>query len=350
MAQGVYHVDADPLRSWVSAVFECCGVGSGDAEVAAQALVRTSLRGIDTHGIARLPAYVQRLLSREVDPQAVPRIEERHGLLRCHGGSGLGQVVLNRALAQCLRRAADTAVVTCSIEASGHLGALGVLLLPAAEAGCMAFLCQRTPPIMGLEGSTRPAIGNNPMAFAAPLEGQAPVVFDSALSTVARGHLLTAVREGQTSIPPNWALDASGRPTTDPRAALAGTLQAAAGYKGLGLAILVECLAGALRSDKPAPPGRTGTDPGGSAANASAFLMVLNPALAVGKDSFSAHMQAWVRTLVSSGTGARYPGERQGRCELERRRDGIPVTPSLTEQLQQLGRAVGQPFAFPLGT
>ena len=330
------------------------GVPADDAALAARALIRTSLRGIDTHGIARLPGYVDKLRAGEVNARPVPRFADRHGLQVCLGDGGLGQVVLARSLQHVLALSSQASVVACSIEDCGHLGALGVLLLPVAEAGCMALLCQRTPPIMALPGAKAPAIGNNPLAFVAPVAGQAPLVFDMALSTVARGRVADAAREGTAAIPLDWALDASGQPTDDPVAALAGAMQPVAGYKGLGLATLVECLAGSLRSSPAVQAGLSGSaqhtsGSAGSASGASAFLLVIHPALAVGRALFDAHMRAWVdHFLQAGGAQARYPGQRQHACEQERLAQGIPVPHALLQKLQALGLETGNalPAAF----
>lgn len=329
------------LMPWVSQVLQQCGVRPDDAQVTAHALIRTSLRGIDTHGIARLPAYVERLAKGDFNAQAQPTIATQYGLLRCHGDDGLGQVVVDRALQACLQQAQHSAVVACHIEACGHLGALGVLLLPAVEAGCVAFLCQQTPPIMALPGASAAAIGNNPLAFAIPVNDKPPVLFDTALSAVARGHILTAAREGGTPIPAHWALDVHGHVTRDPRAALEGALQPMGGYKGLGLAMLVECLAGALRSEQPRSDIDDLKESGGSAGHLSAFLLLINPRFASNRDMFSTHTHAWLHTLTSSSPDARYPGERQHRCEEQRRFDGIPLPEEILHQLHMLAVATG---------
>lgn len=338
-------IAAPVLQRWAAGVLQSLGVGVDHAQATATALVRTSLRGVDTHGIARLPAYAERIRDGGIHCHARPRIEDRHGMLHCHGDHALGQPVLALALRACLDRvtdpAAPQALASCHIQACGHLGALGVLLLPAVEHGCMALLCQRTPPIMALPGATRPALGNNPLAFAAPLAGRPPLVFDMALSAVARGAVMAAVREGRGEIPRDWALDASGQPTSDPRAALGGFMQPMAGHKGLGLAMVVECLAGALGAGL-APQPASGPA-SGAAADASAWLLVINPALAAeSRQGFDAGMAHWLAGLLASQGGqARYPGLRQHQCEQQRLADGIPVTAALAEELQALARLSG---------
>lgn len=337
---------AAALQAWAAGVLQAFDVNACHAQATAQALVRTSLRGVDTHGVARLPPYVQRIREGTIHTRAKPSLQERNGLLRCDGDHALGQPVLELALRACLDRVASQAVVACHIEACGHLGALGVLLLPAVDQGCMALLCQRTPSIMAMPGATQPALGNNPIAFAAPVAGRPPLVFDMALSAVARGAVMAAARDGHAQIPSHWALDAYGHPTTDPHAALQGAMQPMAGHKGLGLAMVVECLAGALGGGlfQPAVPGSAE----GSAANACAFLLVINPALAApSPQGFDNYMANWITGLLAAqGTQGRYPGLRQHECELQRRAEGIPLSSALINELQALARLSGVALAL----
>ncbi|MDM0072493.1 Ldh family oxidoreductase [Variovorax sp. J31P207] len=336
---------AQSLKRWTTAVLTTQRMPATAAALCAGVLVRTSLRGIDTHGISRLPIYVEKLASGEVNPCAVPKFEHRAGLLHCDGDAGLGQLVGTSAVDQAMERAESSALVACSIARTGHLAALGTFVLAAAERGFFAILCQRTPPIMAMAGATGPVIGNNPIAFAIPVPGQAPLVFDMAHSVVARGHVVQALREGVDTIPGDWAIGPDGTPTTDPALALQGAMQPIAGHKGIGLAMLVECLAGSLNgalADQGPSPTSTGH---GSAANVSGFLMVINPALAIGRDAFDASVSAWMQTFLNgSGPRARYPGQRQATCERERGAQGIPIPAGLLAELRSLGTRVKRPF------
>lgn len=329
------------LDAWTRRVFERCGVSAADAALAAGVLLRTSLRGIDTHGLARVPVYADKLRAGEVDPRGRPASRWLDGALRVDGARALGQVAASEAVREAVDATRERACVACVIADSGHLSALGVYVLQAAEQGRVALLAQSTPPIMGLPGTRGGAIGNNPLAFAAPLRGRPPLVFDMAASRVARGHVMQAAREGRP-IPDDWALDADGLPTTDPAQALRGAMQPMAGHKGLGLAMMVECLAAGLAGAQ-AAPGRA--DNVGSASGVSAFLLVLNPALWVGRAAFDASMDSWLdHYLQASGPQGRYPGQRQAECEAQRLREGVPVPEGLARELRACGEKVGVPF------
>jgi len=333
--------EADALQQWTEAILDRCGVPFEGAQTTARVLIRTSLRGIDTHGIARLPAYVGFLQDGTYNPRAEPVLTQRHGSLNCDADFGLGQFVLAKALDAALAVARTQAIVGCTIVRCGHLGALGTIVLEAAERGMVALLCQRTPPIMAMPGFAGRAIGNNPLAFAMPIKDGAPLVFDMALSAVARGNVANAARDGHASIPPGWAVDESGQPTTDTQAALRGAMLPIADHKGLGLAMMVQCFAGSLgaleqSSDQSAAGGERGT---------SAFLLVANPDLLTGRDAFDENVTGWLSTYRNAaGEAGRYPGERQGRFEIDRSSAGIPLSPGLQSELRQLGDRLGTPL------
>lgn len=341
---------ASSLKEWVTAIFAICGVNQADADLAAQVLVRTSLRGIDTHGIARLPSYLEKLKSGEVNPRAQPYLEQRQGVLHVDGDAGLGQVVATAAMRQAITLARHSAVVSCVLRDSGHLAALGLFVLEAAEQGMVALLCQRTPPVMALPGALGPAIGNNPIAFSLPVAGATPLVFDMASSVVARGHVMQALQEGCAAIPEDWAIGPDGAPTTSPTQALQGAMLPLAGHKGIGLAMLVECLAGSLSGMVVADKQAGAASPlNGSASNASAFMLVINPALFVGQAAFDAHVKGWLHTyLQASGPSARYPGQRQAQCEQQRLAAGIPIPAGLLAELCAAADAFGVLFPYPL--
>lgn len=335
---------AETLNRWTSSVFQAAGATAEDAQLTAEVLVRTNLRGIDTHGVARVLAYIEKMRSGEVNARPQPKVAWRHGVLHYDGDGGLGQAVATRAVREAMAHARDQAVVTTMVRESGHLAALGMFLLEPAEAGLVALLCQETPPLMAPEAASRPAIGNNPIAFAMPVAGRAPLVFDMASSVVPRGAVLQAVRDKQATIPEGWAIGPDGRPTTDPQAALKGAMLPIAGHKGVGLAMMVQALAGSLSgSATAASAAKHGAM--SSAGNVSALLMLFNPEHFVGRAAFDSHVDAWLGTyLAASGPKARYPGQRAAECEAERRHSGIPLPASIEAELVKVGELVGRPF------
>lgn len=335
---------ASDLEHWITQVFERAGAHDVDAQTTARVLVRTSLRGIDTHGVARVLPYLEKMQSGEVNAQPQFRERVHDNVLYFDGDGGLGQSVADSAIRRAIALAQDKAVVTCMIRGSGHLAALGQFALAAAEQGMVAVICQETPPLMALPGSSRPAIGNNPIAFAAPVANNAPLVFDMATSVVARGNVLQAIRDEASQIPEDWAIGPDGQPTSDPQQALKGAMQPIAGHKGVGLAMLVQVLAGSLSGSDTAASAMT-HGATSSAGNVSAFVLIINPERMIGRAVFDTHMAAWIKTYVeASGGRARYPGHRAAQCEAQRRIDGIPVSTNLRLELEKAGVLSDSPF------
>lgn len=337
---------ADLIR-WAGAVLQTAGVPPQDAQHTARLLVRSDQRGFGTHGMARLTSYLERLGDNSFNPRPRLDLQRKGAAWTLEADGALGQVVGMHVLDAALPYLQNEPLLWVSVHHTGHLGALGILALEAAEAGLVCLMGQRTPPLLGLPGFHRRAIGHNPFAFAAPAgAGRAPFVFDMACSVAARGHILLAAREGKP-VPADWALDLQGAPTTDAQAAAAGMLQPTGGYKGMGLAMMIECMAAALgaRPDAAASASMELTA-GGAVGRERAFFLFMNPAVAGDAQAFTDYMQHWIDYYVESGDGhARVPGQRGGSMELGSSTEGISYPPGLDAELQRLAEKLGLPLS-----
>ncbi|WER49514.1 Ldh family oxidoreductase [Cupriavidus sp. WKF15] len=336
---------AQSLERWTSAVFESCGVAPAHAVEAATALVRSELRGYKTHGMTRVPSYVERLRAGDFNPRAAMSHRTFPGGIVLDADGAMGQVAGPHAVRLGLAALESSASVLVAVQSCGHLGALGIHALLAAEAGAFCIVGQRTPPVLGMEGFARPAIGHNPIAFGCPLPGQAPIVFDVACSVAARGHILLAAREGKP-IPQGWALDADGQPTTDAQRALAGSLLPTGGHKGIGIAMMVECLAGALAATAGSlDPARNSVGNGGAVGRQGGFVWLVRPEAFAGQALFADYMAQWTGNyLAAGGSEARLPGHRGDQLEREGRAHGIALPEAITRELAGLGRTLSIPF------
>ena len=336
---------AQSLERWTSAVFESCGVAPEHAVQAATALVRSELRGYKTHGMTRVPSYVERLRAGDFNPRAAMSHRTFPGGIVLDADGAMGQVAGPHAVRLGLEALESSASVLVAVQSCGHLGALGIHALLAAEAGAFCIVGQRTPPMLGMEGFARPAIGHNPIAFGCPLPGQAPIVFDVACSVAARGHILLAAREGKP-IPEGWALDADGKPTTDAQRALAGSLLPTGGHKGIGIAMMVECLAGALSATAGSlDPARNSVGSGGAVGRQGGFVWLVRPEAFAGQDLFADYMAQWTGNyLAAGGSDARLPGHRGDTLEREGRERGIALPDAIARELGELGRTLAIPF------
>jgi LDH2 family malate/lactate/ureidoglycolate dehydrogenase len=324
-------IPAARLREQAVSILLAAGVTPAHARDCAEVLVLADARGFEGNGVMQLPAYVRHLQSGELTAKARIRRRRQGGMLIVDGGGGLGHVVARQAFRWAIELSARSGVVIGRTHSHGYTGVLGVHVREAARQGLLALFLQTTHPFLGLPGSRRQVIGNNPVAFSAPVPGEEPLVFDMACSTTSLGRIRIAAVAGE-AIPAGWAVDQDGQATTDAAAAMLGGLLPAAGHKGLGLAMIVECLAGALAAEARKP------------AQLEGFFLVVNPALVSDPDSFSARMAEWIEVYRSGGPDLRLPGRRAEALEAERERDGIPVPDAVLDQLRTTAGQVGAEY------
>ncbi|HEY2417614.1 MAG TPA: Ldh family oxidoreductase [Steroidobacteraceae bacterium] len=336
----------ESLTDWTAQILASCQVPPEAALQAAQLLVRSELRGYATHGMTRLPSYVERLLANDFNPHAQLRHREFPGGVVLDADGAMGQIAGAHAVRLGLQALEQSASVLVAVQACGHMGALGVYALQAAEAGAMCLVGQRTPPLLAMEGFTGAAIGHNPIAFGCPALGESPIVFDIACSVAARGHVLLAAREGR-DIPAGWALDSEGRPTTDAKAALDGSLLPMGGHKGIGIAMMVECLAGALAATAESfAPEWQDVPTSGAIGRQSAFVWMVKPQAFAPQPLLADYMHQWIDHYRDcGGEHARLPGQRGAEQEQRAQRKGIELPESLTRELTALGTR--RQLAFP---
>lgn len=335
----------EAMQRWTADVFAACGVPAPDAALAASVLVRSELRGYRTHGMTRVASYVDRLRGGDFNSRPAMHEQRFPGGIVLDADGAMGQIAGPRAIELGRSALESSACVLIAVRDCGHLGALGIHALLAAEAGVFCVLGQRTPPLLAMEGFARAAIGHNPIAFGCPLPGADPLVFDIACSVAARGHILLAAREGKP-IPQGWAVDEAGAPTTDAKRALKGALLPMGGHKGIGIAMMVECLAGAMAATAASlDPGRNALPAAGAVGRQGAFFWMVRPGAFLEAGLFGDYMASWTRTYLAAGAGkAQLPGSRGARLEKEGRAHGIELGDAIRLELRTLGERQGVPF------
>jgi (2R)-3-sulfolactate dehydrogenase (NADP+) len=221
------------------------GMDPAAAQVTARCVIMADVWGLASHGLLRLPYYLRRLAAGGYPPDArLDTVADSGPVIALDGGGGLGHWQLWHAAELASERAAGLGVAAVSVANSGHCGALGVYTIPGIEAGLVTLVFSTGPAVMPAWGSSTPLLSTSPLAAGIPARPQ-PVIVDMATSAVARGKIAAQAEKG-AELPAGWALDSSGQPTTDPRAALHGLLAPMGGAKGFALALLVEALAGGV--------------------------------------------------------------------------------------------------------
>jgi LDH2 family malate/lactate/ureidoglycolate dehydrogenase len=236
------------LREFTLTAFQRVGVPEEDAHLVADNLIESNLRGVDTHGITRLlPIYIKRLQQGVVNPRPNVRIvKDSPSVLLVDGDNGLGAVVGTRTMREVIKRAREQGAAWAGVRESNHFGACAHFAMQAARQDMVGLAMTNGPAAMAPWGGRKPYVSTNPICFAVPSEEDDPVVVDMATSVAARGHILLADMRGQPAIPEGWALDENGRPTTDTKAAISGTVMPMGGHKGYALSFMIDVLSGVM--------------------------------------------------------------------------------------------------------
>lgn len=239
-------LDVEAARRYVGDAGERGGVGGSHLEMFVASFVEADLRGVETHGIARIPAYVRAFLGGVVNPSpSISVLNDTGAALFIDGDNGLGMVVGQIAMDHAVERARKFGVGVVSVRNSNHSGMLATHVLRAVEQGVIGFFASGGVAIMAPSGGADPVLGNGPFAWGIPRSGEFPIVADMAASTAARGKIRALALEGG-QIPEGWAVDAEGRPTRDAKAAMGGVVLPMAGHKGYGIALIVEIISSVL--------------------------------------------------------------------------------------------------------
>ncbi len=232
-------------RELASSLLTAAGLPADKAAESGEAIVLADAWGLSSHGLMRLPYYLDRLTAGGTNAKAeLRRVSDKGAAVALDGGSGLGHWQLWRAADLAAERCACHGVAAISVGNSGHCGALGVYVLPLLRAKLAGIVFSNGPAVMPPWGGSSPVVSTSPMAFGFPI-GDGRAIVDLASSAVTRGKIAEHARSGQP-LPEGWALDAAGRPTTDPTAGLHGMLAPLGGAKGFALAFAVEALTGGI--------------------------------------------------------------------------------------------------------
>lgn len=307
----------------VAASFVAAGATEANGGSVARALVLAEADGLKGHGLSRVPTYLAMLKAGKIDGHAVPAATRpKPGVLAIDAAHGFAYPAIDLAIAELPSIARQQGVAIAPIRRSNHCGAAGLHVERLAEQGLVALLFANTPGAIAPWGGAKPVFGTNPIAFAAPLAGGAPIVIDMALSKVARGPIVAAKQKGET-IPEGWALDVQGRPTTDPAAALAGTMVPLGDAKGATLAMMVEILAAALVGAHFGFEASSFLDAEGGPPETGQLILAIDPA-ATGGSFFSDRMTTLVAAIAAQD-GTRLPGARRLNLRAKSMAQGIEL-------------------------
>ena len=337
-ASAPVRVPADVLRPWAARMLQAGGMSADNAAQVADALVWADLRGTGSHGVSRLPLYLQWLASGEMAGHAEPRTMTRlPALVVIDGQGGAGAVGMHSVVDAVVDGAKKAGACVGLLKATTHTGALGYFTSHIARQGMVGLAMAASGPLMAYHGAAESGLSTAPLSIAAPgaSADAAPILFDMASSAVAMGKLMQARAAGKP-LEAGWAIDAQGRPTLDATAALAGAMLTFGGHKGSALSTMVELMAGALIGDLNSQ-GSMDFDSGkGGAPYHGHLLLAFDPQRFAGDEWPASQERAEAMFAAITDQGARLPSERRFAARAQSAKHGISVPRGLFNDVEAL--------------
>jgi len=329
------HLHLAQAEDLVASVLEANGASPAAARATAAALVAAEADGQAAHGLSRVSSYALQARSGKVHGTAVPVLTRpAPAVIRVDAGLGFAYPAIDLAIEALVPTARAQGIALAAICHSHHFGQVGAHAERLAAAGLVALVFGNTPKAMAFYGGRAPMLGTNPLAFAAPLpQGDAPLVIDLALSVAARGKIVAA-QKANKPIPDYWAVDAQGQPTTDPTAALAGTLAPIGGAKGGALALMVEILGAALTAGAFGWEATSFFEPQGKAPDMGHLFIAIDPGPASG-NAFGARM-AVLAEAMRADPAVRLPGSRRLAARQRATQQGLRIPAALHAEIRAL--------------
>ena len=349
MSKSTVFVNHDDLARFIIASFVARGVAADDAETIADALIWANLRGGDSHGVVRLPRYIDLIASGEMDPAARPAFAlDTPTRFVLDGRRCAGPIAMMRAIAVASERAKRSGLCIGLVRNTTHTGAIGRYAHQLAERGCIAVIAVAGIPLMAYHGARVRSVSTSPLAIGVPT-GRAPLVLDMATSVAALGRLVQARVAGE-AIPDGWAIAEDGTPTTDPK--VAAIPLPLGGPKGSGLSLMFEFMTGLLSG---APVLAPALGPKHSTRHTqNAFILALDVVAFRPSGDFATDADELIDVIKALPLRDGFdeillPGERGRRTEAVRRDTGIPIRSATWEALGKLAKklAIDLPRARP---
>jgi ureidoglycolate dehydrogenase (NAD+) len=343
MAQETLRIGKAELSAFVSAIFVAVGLSKQHADEWAKMLVWANLRGTDSHGIIRIPRYIDLINNKSINPAPNIRIERKSGAMAVlEADRAPAAVAMTQAMNEAMDCARSAHVGWCAARNITHTGAIGYFALQAAEAGFAGIAMSASGPMMAYPGTKVAAVSTNPIAFAVPRQNGRPYLLDFSTAVVANGKIMGAKDRGE-SIPLGWGLDAQGHDTTDPKAV--ETQLPLGGAKGAGLSFMIECLTSLLLSQpRLAPDLEDGSIENNPFLNGSVIAIDIG---AFGdRERFereAARLGAAIAGLprAEGVDKIMLPGERGDAVRAEREASGIPIPKGTWQRIVKAAQTLG---------
>jgi len=299
------------VREMMQREFQTVGLPQEQAELVADVILDAERSGVLSHGVVRAPVYLKQLRDGIVNPSPDIKIDRCDGVVKVDGDNGLGIIVAEAAMRECIAAAKKNGICAAAIHHSNHFGAAAYYSRLAAAEGCIGFICTMAGPTMAPYGGKELLLGTDPFSVSFPYANDIFTI-DISSSAVAKGKIRIYARQGK-QIPQGWALDADGNATTDPEKAINGIILPMADHKGYGIALVIEMLS-AILSGASLSAESTGMFGVSSEANIGHFALAITISHFLPLIAFESRAGAWLEMLANSKTRADFeriliPGE-----------------------------------------
>lgn len=321
----------DEVRDLTFRALTASKTSDPNAQSVTESVVDSETEGIHSHGLARLPTYCENARAKKVDGFATPSCAQiAPAALKADARDGFAHPAIDLGLPKLIELAGQTGIAALAVVNSYNAGVVGYHLRRIAKAGLVGLGFVNSPASIAPWGGTKPVFGTNPIACGIPRKTGEPIVIDQSSSVIAKSEVNVHLQRGEP-IPLGWAFDKEGKPTTDPKAALEGSMAPAGGYKGAGMALLVEIMAAAVTgatlsckahqyTDNSTPPSRTGQ-----------MFLAVSPAMFAGP-GFGDRIEDLVQAMTAQ-EGVRLPGSRRLAARARTAKDGVVIRKTLHDRL-----------------
>lgn len=333
-------ISASALTGFAKDLLTAGGFSASEAGQMAELLVWANLRGTDSHGVLRIPRYLEMLAQGSVTTGKAPALVKAFGAVSVlDGGKCPGAVGMNAATAWAADLARQFGVGICAARSISHAGAVGYFAEKLSAEGLIGLIVTASKPLMSYYGAKGEALSTNPLAFSVPVPGAQPITFDMSTAAVALGKVMAAKDAGRP-LEPGWAIDETGAETLDPNKVAA--LLPMAGAKGSGLSLMIEVLSSVLAGNAVIAPVLMGRKKGGF----NGMVIALSPEAFGPRDEFDAAMAELAAAIhalpPAEGTACvRLPGERGAATAAKRLAEGVPLAAGTAKRLIETAQSLG---------
>ena len=327
------------LKNIINKIFVSHGVTKKHASICSEAIINAELVGAPSHGLSRLKMYCDRIKSKLINPKPKIKIKKiSQSIAHIDANNGIGFVAADLAIKTAIKNAKKTGISLVGVKNSGHYGLSGYYAEQAVKHNLIAFCFTNAPPAIAPHGSKKSLFGTNPICFATPTSSKVPFILDTSVSVINRGKIRVAARTGK-KIPQGVALDKFGKPTTDAKKALSGVQLPIAGFKGSGLAWMVDILSGVLTGGNHSGKVRDPFDDFSGPQNIGHLFLVMKPNLFVG--NYSQRIKENIKRIkkLPKLKGVKkiyYPGENKYSRYISNLKKNILIPKNILEDLEKL--------------